>query len=68
MYNQYVLLRKRSNKEIKLQSKPWITKEIINLSKQKDKLYIASLYGIEQDKNNTNAFEIALLTKRTSKV
>jgi len=63
-YNQHVPLRKRSKKGNKTSIKTLDYKEIINLSKQKAKLYIVSYMELNKTKNNTNAFEIALPTKR----
>ena len=47
--SKHVPLRRKSRKEKKLNSKPWIRKEILISSKIKNKLYIANLKGSTND-------------------
>ena len=47
--SKHAPLRKKSRKEKKLNSKPWITKGILISSKTKNKLYIANLKGSAND-------------------
>ena len=49
--NKHAPLRKRSRKEEKLYNKPWITKGIMVSSKNKTKLYVASLKGTSKKLN-----------------
>ena len=47
--SKHAPLRRKSRKEKKLNSKPWITKGILISSKTKNKLYIANLKGSAND-------------------
>ena len=47
--SKHALLRRKSRKEKKLNSKPWITKGILISSKTMNKLYIANLKGSAND-------------------
>ena len=47
--SKHAPLRRKSRKEKKLNSKPWITKGILISSKAKNKLYIANLKGSAND-------------------